>query len=213
KDQPPPIKNQNISEGFQQLVLFIPLKNQSERPSLDDILKHRIIQPFVSGISQRKISISKIKEKKKEKEKTKEKDKEEKKEMEKNKEIIEQKGFDKEKKVKQERDGKGNMEDASEEDIYIDNQEQYIPSIRNFKRVFSFFVDDDINKMEEEFLNLLNFNLQITSKEYLEYYFSLRELGGAQVKIAFKRLDEQKAALSGNEEGKNEKKEEDKMDD
>ncbi|KAA6382458.1 MAG: putative cilia- and flagella-associated protein 57 [Streblomastix strix] len=46
EDSPLPIQNQNISEGFQQLELLIPLKNPSERPSLDDILKHRIIQPF-----------------------------------------------------------------------------------------------------------------------------------------------------------------------
>ncbi|KAA6399607.1 MAG: putative protein kinase [Streblomastix strix] len=133
KDSPPPIQNQNISEGFQQLVLRMLSKNPSERPSLDEILKHRIIQPFVSGISQRKISISKIKEKKKEKEKTKEKDKEKKKEMEKDKEIIEQKGFDKEKKVEQERDGEVIMEDASEDDICIDSQAYYIPSTRNVR--------------------------------------------------------------------------------
>ncbi|KAA6387287.1 MAG: putative cyclin-box carrying protein [Streblomastix strix] len=96
------------------------------------------------------------------------------------------------------------------------------------KRAFPFFKVADINKMEEEFLNLLNFNLQITSKEYLEYYFSLRELGGAQfieqlkneelqklekssleqgqkAKNAFLTFDAGKATHSANAEGKKEK--------
>ena len=59
------------------------------------------------------------------------------------------------------------------EDVPIEN-------IDIVKRAFPFFEVTDINKMEAEFLILLDYNLTITAKEYLEYYFSLRELGGKE---------------------------------
>ena len=69
------------------------------------------------------------------------------------------------------------------EDAPIDN-------VDIVKRAFPFFSVADINAIEREFLNLLDFNLIITAKEYLEYYFSLRELGGKGCLADLKREEQ-----------------------
>lgn len=63
-------------------------------------------------------------------------------------------------------------------------------SVRNaaiVQRAFPFFTVKEINVMEQEFLELLDFNLTITPQEYLEYYFSLRELCGADFLAKLKK--------------------------
>lgn len=68
------------------------------------------------------------------------------------------------------------------------------------KNAFPFFTVKDINDMEREFLTLLDFNLTISPKEYLEYYFSLRSLGGIdiiQLKVDELQQLETKSTLQG----------------
>ncbi|KAJ4460611.1 putative amine-terminal domain cyclin [Paratrimastix pyriformis] len=59
--------------------------------------------------------------------------------------------------------------------IWEDHGLQNIAIVR---RAFPFFSVREINSMEMAFLDLLHYNLVVTSKEYVEYYFSLRDLGG-----------------------------------
>ncbi|KAK2964265.1 putative CCNYL1 protein [Blattamonas nauphoetae] len=59
-------------------------------------------------------------------------------------------------------------------------EDHAVQNVSVVKRAFPFFTVQDVNAMEKTFLELVDYNVTVTAKEYLEYYFSLRELDGAE---------------------------------
>ena len=51
-----------------------------------------------------------------------------------------------------------------------------LPIYADFAFIYPFFVTAEINKLEKKFLELIQYNVTVTSKLYAKYYFELRAL-------------------------------------
>lgn len=84
----------------------------------------------------------------------------------------------------------------------------------DFAFIYPFFEVDEINRLEEKFLELLKYNVKVNSSLYAKYYFQLRALYKTETDFPLKPLNEQQAALlearsselAGKEKEKGEKK-------
>ena len=56
-----------------------------------------------------------------------------------------------------------------------------------------FFVTEEINKLEQKFLELLQYNVTVKSALYAKYYFELRALFQNESDFGIKRLDDDEA--------------------
>ena len=58
----------------------------------------------------------------------------------------------------------------------------------DFAFIYPFFTTQEINLLEQKFLELLSYNVTITSGLYAKYYFELRSLSKNDVKIIYKGI-------------------------
>ena len=59
----------------------------------------------------------------------------------------------------------------------------------DFAFIYPFFVTEEINKLEQKFLELLQYNVTVKSSLYAKYYFELRALFQNENDFGLKRLD------------------------
>jgi len=63
----------------------------------------------------------------------------------------------------------------------------------DFAFIYPFFVTEEINKLEQKFLELLQYNVTVKSSLYAKYYFELRALFQNESDFGIKRLDDDEA--------------------
>lgn len=59
----------------------------------------------------------------------------------------------------------------------------------DFAFIYPFFVTEEINKLEQKFLELLQYNVTVKSSLYAKYYFELRALFQNENEFGLKRLE------------------------
>jgi hypothetical protein len=64
----------------------------------------------------------------------------------------------------------------------------------DFAFIYPFFVTEEINKLEQKFLELLQYNVTVKSALYAKYYFELRTLFKNEAEFPLKPLDAHTAA-------------------
>jgi hypothetical protein len=63
----------------------------------------------------------------------------------------------------------------------------------DFAFIYPFFVTEEINRLEQKFLELLQYNVTVKSSLYAKYYFELRALFQNESDFGIKRLEEDEA--------------------
>jgi len=64
----------------------------------------------------------------------------------------------------------------------------------DFAFIYPFFITEEINKLEQKFLELLQYNVTVKSSLYAKYYFELRALFQNDNDFGLKKLDSEDAA-------------------
>lgn len=65
----------------------------------------------------------------------------------------------------------------------------------DFAFIYPFFVTDEINKLEQKFLDLLGYNVTVKSALYAKYYFELRALYKNDAEFPLRPLDATQASI------------------
>jgi len=63
----------------------------------------------------------------------------------------------------------------------------------DFAFIYPFFVTEEINRLEQKFLELLQYNVTVKSSLYAKYYFELRALFQNESDFGIKRLNDDEA--------------------